>query len=832
VALSNRGRGTLAALVRWRPGLRFSVVIVAVAIIVGLALAVSEAVAAQLRQSAADSALRNVEAIVRGYVDPSVHEESLLLDAASDSQTEDELYRLTVSGDLRRINIWSRDGRVVYSNVPELRGKRLSIGSAIATAFLGESLSQYGTRPPGGDPADQLLPERYLEVFVPIRGRTDGNPIGVYDVYQDAAAIETRVDDTRRSVFLASLVAASILLALLWLGFAGASRLLERQNRLLRERADSEAGLTANLRRSEERFRSLVRNASDVILVLGPDQTITYESPGVQRLLGYEPAERVGRPAVEFLHPDDLPTVRRLLADVARRPDAEAQLEVRSRHADGSWRSLEAAVKNLLDDPAVGGIVVNYRDITERKTLEEQLRHQAFHDPLTGIPNRALFMDRLEHALTRSRRGGPGLAILFLDLDDFKAINDGLGHAAGDHVLKTVAERLGLCLRTSDTAARMGGDEFAIVLEDIADASEAQALGQRVQDALRRPMAWNDDGVVVRASIGIADYASPEQTATQLLRNADLSMYVAKARGKDRIVTFEASLHDATIDRLELKTDLYLAMERGEFCLFYQPVVELNTGEICGLEALLRWRHPSRGLVGPTEFIGLAEESGLIVPLGRWVLAEACRQARSWQDVLKGRAMPVSVNVSGRQIDDPSLLGDVARALEESGLAAEHLTLEITESVLMEDVDAAVRTLRALKDLGVLIAIDDFGTGYSSLSYLHRFPVDILKIDRSFVMTLGGGDAQAALVRSILALSKSLGLEAIAEGIEQPSQLDQLRSFGARLGQGFYFSPALDTDSMTRLLATPAGVTGRASRPALLVPARRSIRPPKETARA
>ncbi|HEV8490341.1 MAG TPA: EAL domain-containing protein [Candidatus Limnocylindrales bacterium] len=535
-------------------------------------------------------------------------------------------------------------------------------------------------------------------------------------------------------------------------------------------------------------------------MIVRADSTVAYESPGLERVLGHVPEARIGRPALELVHPDDLAWVERLFGDVAATTAAEASAEFRARHADGSWRFVEGVAKNLLDDPAIGGVVLNYRDVTERRSLEEQLRHQAFHDSLTGLPNRALFLDRLVHALTRTRRGRAPLAVVFLDLDDFKAVNDSLGHAAGDELLIAVAGRIRATVRDADTAARMGGDEFAILLEDASDVLAARATAARILDAIRTPFRLLDRDVAVHASAGIAMYASPEQSADELLRNADISMYSAKTQGKDRLVVYEPSVHDATIGLLQLKTDLQFALARDEFALVYQPLVDLDTTEIRGVEALLRWRHPRRGLVGPTEFVPIAEETGLIVPIGRWVLEQACLQAREWRDARGGRGLEMSVNLSGRQIEDPGLVADVRRALDDAGLDPQMLTLEITESVLMRDAEQTIDALRRLREVGVRLAIDDFGTGYSSLSYLRRLPVDILKIDRSFVAVVDSGPDEAALVRSIVSLGASLRLEAVAEGIEQPQQLAQLRSLGTRLGQGYYFTKPLEPEEVTSLV--------------------------------
>jgi diguanylate cyclase (GGDEF)-like protein/PAS domain S-box-containing protein len=777
----------------------------AVAVILGMAFVVSNGVADELRRSATESAIHSVEAIVRGYVDPVLQETSLDLDAPRNLEIDAQLEQLTLSGEIRRINVWSRDGRIVYSSAAELRGRRFSIGEAIASAYSGESIARYAGDSAGDDGdvlVDGLPPMsgRFLEVFVPIRGSVDGNAIGVYDVYQDARLIEQRIDATRSGVFIVAVIASSLLVALIWLALGGASRVLAGQNRRLQEQATTERLLLVDMQRKEERFRSLVQNASDGVVVLGEDGLIRYESPAVERILGRRAEERVDRSISDDIHPDDRANVERALADVAALSGSEARVEFRARHADESWRTLESIAKNLLDDPAVGGVVINYRDITERKALEEQLRHQAFHDVLTGLENRSLFMDRLGHALARASRGGRPSAVLFLDLDDFKAVNDRLGHAEGDRLLVAVAQRLKAVTRAGDTVARLGGDEFAIIVEETAPA-EAEQAAARILKTLDPAFLLGDRQIVVQGSIGIALQSADGADADELLRRADIAMYAAKAGGGHRYVSYEARLYDATVARMELKADLRGALERGELHVAYQPIVDLDSAAIIGSEALMRWEHPDRGPVPPMEFIPLAEENGLILDLGRWILETACHQTRAWQQATGRVGLSVSVNLSGRQILDPDLVTDVRRVLSESGLTPRDLTLEMTESVLVQDVAATVGTLRALKSLGVRLAIDDFGTGYSSLSYLRQFPIDILKIDRSFISSLDGGIDSTALVRSILDLSSTLRLETVAEGIEESDQREVLLGLGAQQGQGYLFARPMGADDMGDLLA-------------------------------
>ena len=785
-----------------QPSLRGLVVIGAAAVVVSMALVLADAVANRLRETATEAAHHNVESIVRGFIDPSLRPESFDLGRMPDPGVNEQIERLSLANSIRVINIWSRDGSIVYSSEPGVRGQRFSIGSAVARAFAGETVSDYEARDEGtGRVGGVVLPERFLQVYVPIRGAVDGNPFAVYEVYQDAAPIEDQVEGTRRDVFLVTMAATTILLGLLWLAFASASRRLSWQNRLLRQRAAAERLLATDLRRSEERFRSLVRNSSDIILILRADGTIAYESPAVERVLGYAVEDRINRGAFDIVHPDDRSRGKYFLREVIASPGAEATAEYRARHADGSWRTLQAVGKNLIADPAVAGIVVNYRDVTDRRALEEQLRHQAFHDSLTGLANRALFNDRLEHALTRRAQDRRPLAVLFVDLDDFKAVNDTLGHGAGDRLLVEAGDRIRAALRAIDTAARMGGDEFAILLEDVADRDAARDVARRVLDAVRAPFDHATPGVRVQASIGMVYTDDAGASADELLRNADVAMYLAKSQGKGRIVEYERERGDLAVARLQLRADLQRAHERGDFELAYQPIVVLETGAIHGFEALLRWTHPTRGPVGPAEFVPLAEEMGLIVDLGRWVLERACAEAATWPSAPGGAAPGISLNLSGRQLDDPGLVADVADALLASRLAPERLTLEITESVLMGDAAAAAATLRRLRHLGVRLAIDDFGTGYSSLSYLRSFPIDTLKIDRSFVAALGDGRRETAVVDSIVRLARTLQLDTVAEGIETPAQLAGVRGLGARLGQGFLFARPLERGAIGEFMA-------------------------------
>jgi diguanylate cyclase (GGDEF)-like protein/PAS domain S-box-containing protein len=548
-------------------------------------------------------------------------------------------------------------------------------------------------------------------------------------------------------------------------------------------------------RQNEARFRSLVQHSSDVIAVVDADGIIKYVSPSASRVFGFTPLEIEGRPITSLLHSDDVNRGDAMFAEAVLRPGVTAPSEWRVQHRDGRWLYVEAVGTNLSHEPSVRGIVINTRDVTERKSLEAQLVHQAFHDPLTGLANRALFLDRVTHALAiTGRHGRHPVAVLFLDIDNFKSLNDSFGHVPADQLLSTIARRLCDAVRTSDTVARLGGDEFAILLEDASGPMAPAAAAERITSSLREAFIVEGKEVYASASIGIA-VATPDLSPSELLRNADTAMYQAKAHGKARYELFEASMYAETLARLEMESDLRQAVERNELSLRYQPIVDLRNGVIVGAEALLRWEHPRRGTLGPAEFMAVAEETGLIVPIGRWVLREACRRAKRWQ-------LSLHVNISGQQLLHPSLAETLRSVLAAHELAPSTLVLEITESVLMQQSDLVLSHLRALKTLSVRLAIDDFGTGYSSLAHLRRFPIDVLKIAKPFVDDVSEL-TDSALARAIIGLGQTLRLQTIAEGIESADQLAELRVLGAHLGQGNHFSRPITADAMDALLETP-----------------------------
>jgi len=701
------------------------------------------------------------------------------------------------------------------------------------------------------------------------------------------------------------------------LGLIGVVLVIEMLGRATsgRERVELE------VRQSERRFKALVSNAADIIVVTDENGNLQYVSPAFDRILGHSADAFENQSMGMILHPDDLQRMAVEFPPLLEDPSRSLRAVVRSQDAHGRWRYFEAAVTNHLDDPDVGGIVANLHDITdlreaderfrsafenapigmamtdlegrimranpamgdivgrdpknlvgvsvhdlthpddretgaaemqrliatgshgyqiekryihvdgrevwvsvsvscvrdeqdrplyllgqveditERRALRERLAYAAIHDPLTGLPNRELFMDRLEVALRRSGRGGRHrVAVIFLDLDRFKLINDSLGHDVGDQVLSAVADRISGAMRSSDTLARFGGDEFTILCDDVGNEGDCLDVAQRLVLAMGLPLVLQTTEVYVSLSVGIAVSSAGESGAV-LLRNADVAMYRAKERGPSRIEIYRADDENTVGTRLRTSNELHRALERQELELHYQPFVDLHTETLVGMEALVRWQHPTRGLLLPQEFISLAEDGGLILPLGLWVLKEACRQVASWSSIRLGTGeqnerLNISVNVSAVQLADPGFPHQVAECIDVTGIDPDRLWLEITESTLMRDADEAVVVLRALRDLGLHVEIDDFGTGYSSLSYLQRFPVESLKIDRSFVESLDQRSESAAIVRAIIGLGDSLGLPIIAEGVERRAQVTRLQSLGCHLAQGYLFGRPLPARSL------------------------------------
>jgi len=558
-----------------------------------------------------------------------------------------------------------------------------------------------------------------------------------------------------------------------------------------------------------ERFRSLVHNSASILWLLDRSGTVQSVSAAVTRMLGHDQALVEGHPLEDLVVQADRSALQTALsAALDGGPSAEGPtiVEVDLRRRDGGVPvPCELSIVNLLDDPTVNGLVVSAHNITKLRSTRDALERLATRDPLTGLPNRKLILDRIEQMQKRGRRTGHDGAVLFIDLDRFKDVNDSLGHRVGDDVLRQAAIRFQSALREADSIGRLGGDEFIVLVEG-SDAHNAAAAAQRLLESLAVPFAVHSAArpqLTISASIGIVSgaYASAED----LLMDADVALYEAKAAGRNRAVRFEPHMRGEFRTRIELERDLRLALESGEFFVVYQPVVQLNDGTVQSMEALLRWRRPSGLVVGPDAFIPALEESGLIVEVGAFVLREACRQTRLWYEA--GLPTAVSVNVSPRQFETGTLVDEIQAALELSGLDPTALILEMTETTLMRDSYESTLRLRALKDLGIRLAIDDFGTGYSSLAYLQQFPVDILKIDRTFILGAATDAASTALVHALIELGSALGLKTVAEGIETVDQLMRLKQEGCDAGQGFYFSRPLEAPDAERFLAAASDST-------------------------
>jgi diguanylate cyclase (GGDEF)-like protein/PAS domain S-box-containing protein len=585
------------------------------------------------------------------------------------------------------------------------------------------------------------------------------------------------------------------------IGGASVGRVWSFRDVTERERA------TAGLRESEERYALAARGANDGLWDWNLATNEVYYSPRWKSMLGCNDTE-IGATPDDWLgrvHPDDVERVR---ADIAAHvaayaPHLETEHRIRHRAGHYIWVLCRGvAVRDSAGKPY--RMAGSQTDVTERKNTEEQLLHDAFHDALTNLPNRALFTDLLTRSLGRARRRADyRFAVLFIDLDRFKVVNDSLGHTIGDELLKALTRRIERCVRPGDTVARLGGDEFTILVDDIGDSSDATRVADRIQHELAQPFNLSGHEVFTSASMGIAVSASGYKEADDLLRDADIAMYRAKALGKARYEVFDTAMHARAKALLELETDLRRAVERGEFRLHYQPLVTLETGRITGFEAVVRWEHPVHGLIGPAAFIPIAEETGLIIPIGKWVLREACRQMRTWQDRYPALSdLTISVNLSGKQFAQPGLVEEIDQALKETGLDPQRLRIEITESVVMENAASAMAMIDQLRALKVKIDVDDFGTGYSSLSYLQRFSLDHLKIDRSFVSNIGSDAGEnAEIVRTIVTLAHHLGMDAVAEGVETAEQLALLKDVGCQLVQGYLFAKPLDEEGADRLLA-------------------------------
>jgi PAS domain S-box-containing protein len=571
----------------------------------------------------------------------------------------------------------------------------------------------------------------------------------------------------------------------------------------------------------DQLFQLISENAADMIALVDGDGRRLYNSPAYLKVLGYSPEDLNTTSSVEQIHPGDRPRVLKA-AEKARLSGQGERMEYRVRHKDGSWRTLESTASPIRNEKGqTDKLVIVNRDITERKRAEEMLAHNAFHDGLTNLPNRALFLDRLQQALTLSKRhANYKFAVLLIDVDEFKIINDSLGHAAGDDLLIQIGQRLKESVRRADTVsrprtsdvperpanddtlARLGGDEFCILLDDIRDPIEAVRVAERVQAELAIPFLVTQQEIVISASIGIAAGSSPHTHAEDLLRDADIAMYRAKRAGKARCEVSDTAMHENAVKRLQLETDLRKALDLGEFRVYYQPIVSLQTGRITGFEALTRWQRPE-GILPPIAFIAVAEETGLIIPMNRQLLREACQHLRSWQSEFPSDPpITMSVNITSREFAQPDLASEIRKSLEQTGIDPRCLQLEIIETIAMGDAEKSGHVLGQLKALGVRLSIDDFGTGYSSLSRLRRIPVDTLKIDRAFISNMDCDKENREIVRAIIVLAHNLGLKVVAEGTETEEHINLLKQFNCEMAQGYFFSRPADDQAMLKLLAS------------------------------
>ena len=574
----------------------------------------------------------------------------------------------------------------------------------------------------------------------------------------------------------------------------------------------------------DQLFQLISENAADMIALVDCDGRRLYNSPAYQKVLGYSPEELKATSSIEQIHPDDRARVLKA-AERASLSGRGERMEYRVRHKDGTWRTLESTASPIRNAKGqTEKLVIVNRDITERKRAEEMLVHNAFHDGLTNLPNRALFLDRLQHALTLSKkRSNYKFAVLLIDVDEFKIINDSLGHTAGDELLIQIGQRLKDSVRqvdtvsrprasevlgrptNDDTLARLGGDEFTILLDDIRDPIEAVRVAERVQAELATPFVVNHQEIVISASIGIASSTSPHTQAEDLLRDADIAMYRAKRAGKARCEVSDTAMHANAVKRLRLETDLRKALDQGEFRVYYQPIVSLQTGKITGFEALTRWQRPE-GILPPIEFIAVAEEIGLIIPMNRQLLREACQHLRSWQSEFPSSPpLTMSVNITSREFAQPDLASEIRKSLEQTGVDPGCLQLEITETIAMGDAEKSGHVLAQLKATGIGLSIDDFGTGYSSLSRLRRIPVDTLKIDRAFISHMDSDPENREIVRIIIMLAHNLGLKVVAEGAETEEHINLLKQLNCEMAQGYFFSRPADDQAMAKLLVSNHG---------------------------
>ena len=566
------------------------------------------------------------------------------------------------------------------------------------------------------------------------------------------------------------------------------------------ERSPRDRRKTDILQEGEARFRALVQNSFDIITIHDSNGVTIYESPAASRILGYPPGTLMGKTPFETLHPKDVARAREAFDALLRGEVSTAPVLMRFRHADGSWIHLEALGNNLLEHPGIRGIVLTSRDVTERKRAEERVQYLANYDVLTGLPNRFLMQDRLTQAIAHAHRNRLRVALMHIDLDRFKVVNETLGHYVGDALLKQAAERVRKATREADTVARVGGDEFTIVFPNVTSVQALSAAAEGMLDDLSRAFPGEGQELFVSASVGISLYPDDAGSVDELIKHADAAMSTAKHLGRNNFQFFTADMNQEVQERMLIEAGLRTAIQRDELSLLYQPKIDLATRRIFGAEALLRWKHPKLGMISPSRFVPVAEEAGLVGQIGEWVLHTACRQIREWQDA--GYSLQVAVNVSARQFQEYDVAELVMDIMRNTGVLAQNLELELTESAVMNDAEASIVTLERLAELGVQIAIDDFGTGYSSLSYLKRLPLDLLKIDQSFVRDISSDPNDAAIVRAIITLARSLGIKVIAEGVENEAQLAFLNAYGCQYAQGYLFGRPLTNLQFIKLVTT------------------------------
>ncbi len=566
------------------------------------------------------------------------------------------------------------------------------------------------------------------------------------------------------------------------------------------ERSPRDRRKTDTLLEGEARFRALVQNSFDIITIHDSNGVTMYESPAASRVLGHPPGTLIGKTPFESLHPKDVARAREAFDALLKGEVAVAPVLMRFRHADGSWIHLEALGNNLLEHPGIRGIVLTSRDVTERRRAEERVQYLANYDVLAGLPNRFLMQDRLTQVIAHAHRNRLRVALMYIDLDRFKVVNETLGHYVGDALLKQAAERVRKSTRDADTVGRVGGDEFTIVFPNVTSLQTLSAAAAELLGELAKPFPSDGQELFVSASVGISIYPDDAGSVDELIKHADAAMSSAKHLGRNNFQFFTPGMNQEAQDRMLIEAGLRAAIQRDELSLLYQPKIDLATRRIFGAEALLRWKHPKLGMISPSRFVPVAEESGLVGQIGEWVLKTACRQMREWQDA--GYSLQVAVNVSARQFADYDVAELVMSIMRETGALATNLELELTESAVMSDAESSIVTLERLAALGVKIAIDDFGTGYSSLSYLKRLPLDLLKIDQSFVRDISSDPNDAAIVRAIITLARSLGIKVIAEGVENEAQLAFLNAYGCHYGQGYLFGRPLTAPQLAKLLAS------------------------------